>query len=149
MVKQLSLKQAALSLAAVAALGTSGYVSAQGVDSLESKLYPNYVTDDMLLNADKDASNWLHYGRDYQTTRYSPLKQVNKDNVKKLRPVWNRVLRRAGRSGQPGGGGQRHDLRDHVVQQSHLGRRARPAQSSGSTSASCPATYSRSCAATW
>ena len=89
MVKQLSLKQAALSLAAAAALGASGHVSAQGVDSAGSKLYPNYVTDDMLLNADKDASNWLHYGRDYQTTRYSPLKQVNKDNVKKLRPVWN------------------------------------------------------------
>src|SRR6476619_8005736 len=89
MVKQLSLKKAALSLAATAALGASGYVSAQGVDSLESKLYPNYVTDDMLLNADKDASNWLLYGRDYQTTRYSPLKQVNKDNVKKLHPVWN------------------------------------------------------------
>ena len=55
MVKQLSLKQAALSLAAAAALGASGYVSAQGLDTLESKLYPNYVTDDMLLNADKDA----------------------------------------------------------------------------------------------
>ena len=89
MVKQLSLKQAALSLAAFAALGTSGYVSAQGLDSAESKLYPNYVTDDMLLNADKDASNWLLYGRDYQTTRYSPLKQVNKDTVGKLKPVWN------------------------------------------------------------
>ena len=32
-----------------------GHVSAQGLDSAESKLYPNYVTDDMLLNADKDA----------------------------------------------------------------------------------------------
>ena len=90
MVKQLSLKQAALALAAVAAaVGGSGVVSAQGIDSLESKLYPNYVTDDMLLNADKDASNWLLYGRDYHTTRYSPLKQINKDNVKKLHPVWN------------------------------------------------------------
>src|ERR1700674_3770281 len=90
MVKQsLHLKRAAVSVAAIAAFGASGVVSAQGVDSLESKLYPNYVTDDMLLNADKDASNWLHYGRDYQTTRYSPLKQVNKDNVKKLRAVWN------------------------------------------------------------
>ena len=89
MVKQLSLKKAALSLAATAALGASGYVGAQGVDSLESKLYPNYVTDDMLLNADKDASNWLLYGRDYQTTRYSPLKQVNRENIGKLRPVWN------------------------------------------------------------
>ena len=89
MVKQRSLKMAALSLAAAAALSGSVYVSAQGLDSAESKLYPNYVTDDMLLNADKDASNWLLYGRDYQTTRYSPLREVNRDNVKKLRAVWN------------------------------------------------------------
>ena len=89
MVKQLSLKKAALSLAAAAAMGAAGYVCAQGVDTLESKQYPNYVTDDMLLNADKDANNWLLYGRDYQTTRYSPLREVNRENVKRLRPVWN------------------------------------------------------------
>src|SRR5688572_18006455 len=90
MVKQSShFKRAAVSLAALAALGASGGVSAVGVDLLESKLYPNYVTDDMLLNADKDAQNWLHYGRDYQTTRYSPLTQINRDNIKKLKPVWN------------------------------------------------------------
>jgi alcohol dehydrogenase (cytochrome c) len=90
MVKQsLHLKRAAVSLAAIAAFGASGVVSAQGLDSAESKLFPNYVTDDMLLNADKDAQNWLLYGRDYQTTRYSPLTQVNRENVKKLTPVWN------------------------------------------------------------
>ena len=90
MVKQSShFKRAAVSIAAIAAFGASGLVSAIGVDTLESKLYPNYVTDDMLLNADKDAQNWLHYGRDYQTTRYSPLTQINRDNVKKLRPMWN------------------------------------------------------------
>ncbi len=84
-----SLKRAALCLAATAAFGTSGVVFAQGLDEAGSKLYPNYVTDDMLLNADKDASNWLLYGRDYQTTRYSPLKQINKSNVSKLVPAWN------------------------------------------------------------
>jgi len=89
MMKQLSLKKAALSLAAAAALGASAQISAQGLDSAESKLFPNYVTDDMLLNADKDSQNWLLYGKDYQSTRYSVLKQINKDNVKKLRPVWN------------------------------------------------------------
>ena len=90
MVKQsLHFKRAAVSLAAIAAFGASGVVSAQGLDSAESKLFANYVTDDMLLNADKDAQNWLLYGRDYQTTRYSPLTQVNRENVKKLTPVWN------------------------------------------------------------
>ncbi len=90
MVKQSShFKRAAVSLAALAAFGASGVVSAVGVDVLEARLHPNYVTDDMLLNADKDAQNWLHYGKDYQTTRYSQLSQVNRDNVKKLKPVWN------------------------------------------------------------
>jgi alcohol dehydrogenase (cytochrome c) len=90
MVKQsLHFKRAAVSFVALAAIGASGVASAIGVDRLESTLYPNYVTDDMLLNGDKDAQNWLHYGKDYQMTRYSPLSSVNRDNVKSLRPVWN------------------------------------------------------------
>jgi len=86
---KLSLKNAALAVAAAAAFGASAQVFAQGVDTLESKLYPRYVTDDMLLNADKDTQNWLHYGKDYESTRYSGAKQINKDNVKKLKAVWN------------------------------------------------------------
>jgi alcohol dehydrogenase (cytochrome c) len=90
MVKQsLHFKRAAVSFVALAAIGASGVASAIGVDRLESTLYPNYVTDDMLLNGDKDPQNWLHYGKDYQMTRYSPLSTINRDNVKSLRPVWN------------------------------------------------------------
>ena len=90
MVKQsLHLKRIAVSAAAVALLSASGIVSAVGVDRLESTLYPNYVTDDMLRNADKDHQNWLHYGRDYEMTRYSGLSQINRDNVKSLKPAWN------------------------------------------------------------
>ena len=47
-------------------------------------LSETYVTDEMLLNADKEANNWLLYGRDYATTRYSPLTQVNRGTVKDL-----------------------------------------------------------------
>jgi alcohol dehydrogenase (cytochrome c) len=92
MTKQsLHIKRAAVSIAAIAAIGASGVVSAIGVDTLEirGRHAPNYVSDQMLLNADKDAQNWLHYGKDYESTRYSALTQVNRDNVKKLRPVWN------------------------------------------------------------
>src|SRR5437879_4360840 len=46
------------------------------------------VTDEMLLNAQKEATNWLMAGRDYAGTRYSPLAQVNTNNVKRLVPVW-------------------------------------------------------------
>lgn len=82
-------KRVAVSTAALALLGASSMVSAIGVDRLESQLYPNYVTNDMLMNADKDSQNWLHYGKDYQMTRYSALSQVNRDNVKSLKPAWN------------------------------------------------------------
>jgi alcohol dehydrogenase (cytochrome c) len=62
-----------------------------GVDVLEAgfKWRPNFVSDDMLRHADKDANNWLHYGKDYQNTRFSQLTQINVDNVRKLVPKWN------------------------------------------------------------
>jgi alcohol dehydrogenase (cytochrome c) len=71
----------------VAAL-VGGQAYAQGVDELGAYMQPNYVTDEMLLNADKDSNNWLLYGRDYQTTRYSPLAQINIHNVRNLVPKW-------------------------------------------------------------
>ncbi len=49
---------------------------------------PIYVTDEMLLNAEKDPHNWFFYGRDYASTRFSPLAQINTSNVKKLVPKW-------------------------------------------------------------
>ena len=62
-----------------------------GVNVLEAtfKWRPNYVSEDMLLNADKDANNWLQYGKDLQGTRFSQLTQINNGNVKKLVPKWN------------------------------------------------------------
>jgi alcohol dehydrogenase (cytochrome c) len=86
MVKPLLLKRAAV-VSALAVASSGAW--ATGLEEAEARLYANYVTDDMLLNADKDASNWLLYGRDYQTTRYSPLTQVNQSNIKQLKPVWN------------------------------------------------------------
>lgn len=40
-----------------------------GINVLEAtfKWRPNYVSDDMLLNADKDPGNWLHYGKAART----------------------------------------------------------------------------------
>ncbi|MGE0434842.1 MAG: PQQ-dependent dehydrogenase, methanol/ethanol family [Planctomycetota bacterium] len=86
MVKKLFHYKGAAVVAALAVASSGAW--AQGLDEAAAKLYPNYVTDDMLLNADKDAQNWLLYGRDYQTTRYSPLSQVNRDNVRQLKAAW-------------------------------------------------------------
>jgi alcohol dehydrogenase (cytochrome c) len=46
------------------------------------------VTDDMLLNAHKETDNWRMVGRDYMSTRFSPLNQVNTKTVKRLVPKW-------------------------------------------------------------
>ena len=47
------------------------------------------VTQEMLLNAHKEGSNWLMVGRDYASTRYSPLAHINAKTVKRLVPVYS------------------------------------------------------------
>lgn len=47
------------------------------------------VTDEMLLNASRESSNWLMAGRDYAGTRYSPLAKINTRNVKRLVPAYS------------------------------------------------------------
>ncbi len=46
------------------------------------------VTGDSLVNAGKSSDDWVMYGRDYRSTRFSELNQVNDSNVKKLVPMW-------------------------------------------------------------
>jgi alcohol dehydrogenase (cytochrome c) len=46
------------------------------------------VTDEMLLGAQSESDNWRMVGRDYMSTRFSPLTQVNATNVKRLVPKW-------------------------------------------------------------
>src|SRR5262249_859724 len=41
------------------------------------------------LGADQSASvDWPYYGNDQGGQRYSPLDQINRDNVSKLKPAW-------------------------------------------------------------
>jgi alcohol dehydrogenase (cytochrome c) len=46
------------------------------------------VTDERLLNADKEKDNWLIYSRTYDSQRFSPLDQINTGNVAKLKPKY-------------------------------------------------------------
>lgn len=46
------------------------------------------VDDQRLLTASADRANWLTYGRDYSNQRFSPLTQIDADNVVKLAPAW-------------------------------------------------------------
>jgi alcohol dehydrogenase (cytochrome c) len=43
---------------------------------------------EQLVHADEEPQNWLMYGGDYQSRRFSKLKQINRQNVSELRPAW-------------------------------------------------------------
>ena len=43
---------------------------------------------DDLIKLSKDPNQWVMPSGDYANTRYSELNQINKDNVKNLRPLW-------------------------------------------------------------
>jgi alcohol dehydrogenase (cytochrome c) len=49
------------------------------------------VTQERLLNPDKEPQNWLMNHRSYDGQRFSPLARVNKDNVKNRRRRRQRV----------------------------------------------------------
>ncbi len=48
------------------------------------------VTEAMLLNP--DPSDWLMFSRTFDSQRFSPLDQINKDNVSQLKLVWSRGM---------------------------------------------------------
>ena len=46
------------------------------------------VTYERILNARSEPQNWLTYYGAYDGQRYSPLDQITKENVSKLKPEW-------------------------------------------------------------
>ncbi len=53
-----------------------------------------------------DAADWPTYNRDLAGTRYSPLMQINTDNVGTLRQAWSYALGRNPTTGDLGGGSE-------------------------------------------
>ena len=49
---------------------------------------PGGVTRERLRNAAADAANWLSHGRDFSEQRFSPLDQINEQNVSDLGLAW-------------------------------------------------------------
>src|SRR5271163_3991143 len=45
--------------------------------------------DASLRSADRDAGNWLMYGRTYDDHRFSPLNQINEQTIGKLGLAWS------------------------------------------------------------
>ena len=46
------------------------------------------VTYERLLNADREPANWMTYSGTYRGWRYSPLDQIKRENVQKLKLKW-------------------------------------------------------------
>jgi alcohol dehydrogenase (cytochrome c) len=49
------------------------------------------ITEERLL--DPEPGDWLSYRRTYDVTGYSPLRQINRRNIRELRPVWTYSVR--------------------------------------------------------
>ncbi|MCC6707592.1 MAG: PQQ-dependent dehydrogenase, methanol/ethanol family [Gammaproteobacteria bacterium] len=52
----------------------------------ESATHP--VTDERIAGADSEPANWLSYGRTYSEQRFSPLDQINVENIDRLKLAW-------------------------------------------------------------
>ena len=98
-----------LLLAAMAFGVSGGIVAADAIDNITP------VTDEMLLNPSDD--DWLMWRRTYDGWGYSPLDQINKDNVSELKLAWAWGM-------SPGGRTQEtpvvHDGIMYVQNSSHL-----------------------------
>ncbi len=82
-------------LAATLLLATAGPVAAQS--SADTEFVP--VTDAMLQ--DPDDGDWLMWRRTLDGWGYSPLDQIDRDNVGDLRMVWTRALASGAQQGTP------------------------------------------------
>jgi quinohemoprotein ethanol dehydrogenase len=56
--------------------------------SAQESAAPANVDASRLINADKQPGNWMSYGRTYSEQRFSPLKQINDQNVGQLALAW-------------------------------------------------------------
>ena len=71
------------SIAAAVAVGSAALAQQQ------SRPY-RPVTQEMLLNPSSD--DWLMFSRTYDAQRYSPLRQVTRQNVNQLKLAWSKPM---------------------------------------------------------
>src|SRR5260370_13032760 len=74
-------------------------VAAVGFGRARAARAADEVAHDRLLNADKEPGNWLLHHKNFSATRFSSLKDINRDNVKNLKVAWTMHL-----GGVEGGG---------------------------------------------
>ncbi len=88
--KRTSLLGAGLMLfAAACSSGTNSAPSSDSTAAARPRPGAAAVDSDRLRNADRDVDNWLSHGRTYDEQRFSPLTQINAQNVSQLKPAWH------------------------------------------------------------
>src|SRR5262249_21378878 len=68
----------------------SALIAAAGVPAAAQVAY------DRILNSDREPANWLTYSGNYQSHRFSPLTQIDRTHVPRLKPAWVYQVRRTG-----------------------------------------------------
>jgi len=76
----------AITLALVGAAGCRS--GSNSPATAQESATPANVDTSRLVHADNDPGNWMSYGRTYSEQRFSPLKQINDQNVGQLALAW-------------------------------------------------------------
>jgi len=86
----MSLKRMLKTSAGLCAAGLLAVSSAAAQEVETANVYGDMtvVTQDMMNRAAGDGNNFLHTNGNYHQTRFYPNRQINVDNVKRLRPAW-------------------------------------------------------------
>src|SRR5690349_3367117 len=77
-------------LVALGAAGSRAQQAKPGAEVKPATLFGDMgaATQDLLNRAASDGNNFLHTNGNYEQTRFYPNRQINRDNVGKLRPAW-------------------------------------------------------------
>jgi PQQ-dependent dehydrogenase (methanol/ethanol family) len=86
-------------LLATSALSVALAASAIVYSAMAQENGPSPITEADMLNP--DPADWLMINRTYDEQRYSPLDQINRDNVSDLRLAWSRGLPRGAQETTP------------------------------------------------
>src|ERR1700687_1862905 len=82
------LKTVPVELVVNALAATALLLGAVGIGQAWAAEAPVKVDAARMNNADRDAANWLSYGRTYSEQRFSPLTKITADNAKQLGLAW-------------------------------------------------------------
>lgn len=82
-----SFQSTLLKRALVTAISAAGMTTSLAMAAGADTAHP--AADQQLVQADSAPQNWLTYGRTYSEQRFSPLDQINRSNVSRLKLAWH------------------------------------------------------------